>query len=180
MAVALWLMLLQALIGAFDTVYYHEWKARLPALGQQSAPELRLHAARDFLYAVLFTTLPWFEWHGAWLIALVPVIVAEIVLTLADFVIEKSVRKPMGDVYEGERITHAIMGILYGAMIAYMIPELITWATLPTAFVSASPNVPAWVQWTLSVMGLGVLASGLRDLYASFELPFGSWPWKVQ
>ena len=58
MAVVLWLLALQGVIGAFDTAYYHEWRARLPGLGLQAASELRLHAARDALYAVIFATLP--------------------------------------------------------------------------------------------------------------------------
>lgn len=28
MAVALWLLALQGVIGAFDTIYYHEWPGR--------------------------------------------------------------------------------------------------------------------------------------------------------
>src|SRR5258706_422665 len=52
MIVALWLLAIQGAIGAFDTVYYHEWRARLPARGKQAASELKLHAARDFFYAV--------------------------------------------------------------------------------------------------------------------------------
>ncbi len=59
MVTALVLMAVQGLIGAFDTFYYHEWKARLPGRGKAAAAELKLHAARDFLYAVLFGTLPW-------------------------------------------------------------------------------------------------------------------------
>ena len=55
---ALWLLAIQGAIGAFDTLYYHEWRARLPARGSIAAPELRLHAARDFLYTVIFGTLP--------------------------------------------------------------------------------------------------------------------------
>ena len=121
MNVALWLLAIQGVIGAFDTLYYHEWRARLPARGAQSASELKLHAARDFLYAVLFATLPWLAWHGGWLVVLAGVLIAEIVLTLTDFVVEISVRKALGDVYAGERITHAVMGILYGAMIASLI-----------------------------------------------------------
>jgi hypothetical protein len=27
-------------------------------------------------------------------------------------------------------------------------------------------------------MAVGVLASGLRDLYAAYELPRGGWPWQ--
>jgi len=30
---ALWLLAIQGAIGAFDTLYYHEWRARLPARG---------------------------------------------------------------------------------------------------------------------------------------------------
>ena len=115
MTTALVLLSIQGVIGAFDTLYYHEWRARLPAQGRQSASELKLHAGRDFLYAVLFGTLPWLAWQGLWVIALVAVLVGEIVLTLWDFVAEIAARKTMGDVYAGERVTHAVMGILYGA-----------------------------------------------------------------
>jgi hypothetical protein len=50
MIVALWLLGIQGVIGAFDTIYYHEWRARLPARGKLAASELKLHAARDFLW----------------------------------------------------------------------------------------------------------------------------------
>ena len=33
-------------------------------------------------------------------------------------------RKDLGDVYAGERVTHAIMGILYGGMLACLVPTL--------------------------------------------------------
>jgi len=177
MSVALWLLAIQGLIGAFDTLYYHEWRARLPAGGARSAPELKLHAARDFLYAVLFGTLPWLVWQGACVILLIGVLIAEIVLTLTDFVVEIAVRRELGDVYGGERITHAIMGILYGAMIASLLPELIAWWSLPTGFVAQLPDVPGTLRWGLVLMAVGVFASGLRDLYAAYELPHASWPW---
>jgi hypothetical protein len=105
MNVALWLLAVLGVIGAFDTFYYHEWRARLPAQGSLAAPELRLHAARDFFYAIIFGTLPCLGWHGRWVIVLVAVIVIEIILTLWDFVVEITVRKPLGDVYAGERDT---------------------------------------------------------------------------
>jgi hypothetical protein len=177
MTVTLWLLAIQGVIGAFDTLYYHEWRARLPAQGTHAAPELKLHAARDFFYAVLFATLPWVAWQGLWLIVLVAVIVAEITLTLTDFVIEITVRKPLGDVYAGERVTHAVMGILYGAMVANLIPVLATWWSLPTGLVASSPPVPSMLRRALVVMAAGVLLSGIRDLYAALGLPHGAWPW---
>ena len=179
MAVALWLLALQGVIGAFDTAYYHEWRARLPGLGPQAAPELRLHAARDALYALIFATLPWFAWQGLWTIALISVLVAEIILTMADFVVEIAVRKPLGDVYGGERLTHAAMGILYGAMLATLYPTLREWVMRPTALVWAPASTTPTLRWCLTAMALGVLLSGMRDLYASLGLPWGNWPWTL-
>lgn len=178
MKVALWLLALQGVIGAFDTIYYHEWRARLPARGAKAASELKLHAGRDFLYAVLFCSLPFVAWQGGWVVVLAAVIVAEIVLTLWDFIAEIAVRKELGDVYAGERVTHAVMGILYGAMMAFLIPTLLDWWRLPTGLVAFSPPVPELLRWALFLMGVGVFLSGVRDLYAALELPGGSWPWR--
>lgn len=44
MSLVLWLLAIQGAIGAFDTAYYHEWRARLPAMGRAAAYELNLHA----------------------------------------------------------------------------------------------------------------------------------------
>jgi hypothetical protein len=178
MIVALWLLAIQGVIGAFDTLYYHEWRAQLPARGALSASELKLHAARDFLYAVLFGTLPWLAWQGTWVLALAAVLVAEIALTLTDFVVEVAARKTLGDVYGGERVTHAVMGILYGAMIASLIPVLIGWWPMPTSILVEPPDIPSALRWGLVIMAAGVLLSGVRDLYAAYQLPHGAWPWK--
>jgi len=176
MTFALWLLAVHGLIGAFDTVYYHEWRARLPAQ-QSAAPELKLHAARDFLYGILFGTLPLIAWQGLWLLVLAAVIVAEIILTLWDFVVEIAVRKPLGDLYAGERVTHAVLGILYGAMVANMIPTLFDWWRQPSALQYLPPPIPWWLQWSLLAMGAGAVLSGLRDLYSALRLPYGHWPW---
>jgi phosphatidylglycerophosphate synthase len=175
--VALWLLAIQGIIGGFDTAYYHEWRARLPALGAHAAPELKLHAARDFLYAVIFATLPWVAWHGSWALVLAVVLGAEIILTLRDFVVEIKVRKIVGDVYGGERVTHAVMGIIYGSMLAFLLPTIAQWSRQPTAIVTAPADVQPFLRWALTLMAAGVFASGLRDLYAAYELPHGHWPW---
>jgi len=177
---ALYLLGLQGLIGAFDTLFYHEWKARLPARGRRAAPELKLHAARDFLYGVLFCTLPWLAWKGAWTIVLVGVIVAEIILTLWDFVVEIAVRRDLGDVYAGERVTHAVMGIMYGAMLAFLAHTIELWWRSPTTLAFEPAATPAWVRIAVVAMGVGVVISGLRDLYAALEFPGGGWPWATK
>jgi hypothetical protein len=177
MLTVLILLAVQGAIGAFDTLYYHEWRARLPGRGRSAAPELRIHAVRDFLYAVLFGSLPWIAWQGGFVILLVGVLVTEIILTMTDFVVEVRVRKPLGDVFAGERITHAVMAIIYGAMIAHLVPVLCGWWTLPTTFAMSLPDVPEILRWLLTAMAAGVFLSGVRDLYAGLGLPFGAWPW---
>ena len=177
MTIVFYLLLVQGILGAFDTLYYHEWRARLPARYPQTAPELKLHAARDFLYAVLFLSLPAVEWRGAWTWVLATVLLAEIGLTLTDFVVECRVRRTFGDVVPGERVTHAVMGILYGAMAANLLPTLIRWHALPTGLDASTVEVPAMLRYALLLLGLGVAASGVRDLYAAYGLPYGGWPW---
>jgi hypothetical protein len=170
-------MAVQGIIGAFDTLYYHEWRARLPGRGAAAAPELRLHAVRDFLYAVIFGTLPWVAWQGLWALVLLAVLAAEVVLTMADFIVEIRVRKPIGDVYAGERVTHAVMGIIYGAMVANLLPVLWDWWSRPTALAPVPAPVPDFLRWGLTLMAVGVFFSGVRDLYAALGGPLGGWPW---
>jgi hypothetical protein len=179
MRTALWLLAIQGIIGAFDTLYYHEWRARLPAGSSVTSPELKLHAARDFLYAALFGGLPHLAWQGLWAVVLAAVLLTEIILTLGDFVIERRVRKPLGDVYGGERITHAVMGIIYGAMLANLLPVLWLWLQLPTALAPNETAAPEPLRWSLTVMAIGVSLSGVRDLYAALGLPHGGWPWSA-
>lgn len=177
MTIALWLLAVLGVIGAFDTIYYHEWRARLPARGKAVASELKLHAARDFFYAVLFGALPWLAFRGWWVLVLAGVLIAEIVLTMADFIVEATERKPFGDVYAGERVTHNTMGIVYGAMTAFLLPTMWQWWHEPAGLGWAQHPVPVELSWALTLMAAGVLASGVRDLYAALEWPGGHWPW---
>lgn len=175
---ALWLLAVQGALGAFDTVYYHEWRARLPAARSNARAELRLHAARDFIYAIVFATLPRVEWRGAWALVFTLLLVTEICITLKDFVVEDRVRKPLGGVYAGERVTHALMGILYGAVLAQLAPVLLKWWREPTSFAATTEAVPQTLVWVLTLMSAGVALSGARDLYAALGLPHGGWPWE--
>lgn len=179
MITALWLLAIQGAIGAFDTVYYHEWRARLPALAG-ARPELRLHAVRALIYAVLFAVLPRVEWRGSWAYVLGALLAAEIFITLRDFVIEDEVRAPLGGVFAGERTTHTIMAIIYGAMLANLLPALLGWQREPTALAPHTQAVPAELVWLLTLMSVGVAASGLRDAYAALGLPGGGWPWRAE
>lgn len=177
MNTALWLLALLGLIGAFDTLYFHEWRGRLVARRDMRA-ELKLHVARDAIYVVIFGTLPLVAWYGWWTGVLALLLAAEIVITLADFVTEDKVRAGIGGVFAGERITHAVMGIVYGAMLGYLAPTLWRWVQEPIGLVETTHPVPAALDASLVAMAVGILAHGARDLYAVLGLPGSQWPWR--
>ena len=163
MIAALWLLAAQGVLGAFDTLYYHEWRARLPGGVPGTREELVLHGARDLVYAVIFFTLGRLEWRGTWAHVFVAILGAEIVITLTDFVIESYDRH----VEAGERVTHAVMGILYGAMLAMLIPVLARWAMRPTGIFRSTFAIPATLTTLLTIMAAGVFLSGVRDAIAA-------------
>ncbi|HEY6552561.1 MAG TPA: hypothetical protein VI669_04360 [Vicinamibacteria bacterium] len=175
MITALWLLALQGAFGAFDTLYYHEWRARLPAGGAQTRPELLLHAVRDMVYAILFALLPRYRGQGAWAVALALLVAVEIVITLVDFRVEDTVRAPWGGTFPGERTTHTLMAIIYGAFLGTWVPGLVLDWSAPTGW--AAVEAPGVLVAVMTVMSIGVFASGLRDFYAAFGGKGGGWPW---
>ena len=163
MTAVLSLFVALGIMGAFDTIVYHEWIARLPH-DPKAKGELRLHAARDAVYAFLFASLAWFEPHGAAVLFYAALFATEIVITLSDFVTEDRIRR----LPAGERITHALMGIVYGFILALFAPVAIGWFGLPAGFAPASYGLPSWA---LTVLAVGVAASGIRDAIASVRNP---------
>jgi hypothetical protein len=161
MRTAIWLLLLQATLGAFDTLYYHEYKLKL-AHGDHTGTELKLHATRDFAYAIIIGSLGFLTWNGIFAWVLLALLAAEICITLWDFIEEDKIRK----LPPGERAMHSIMGIVYGAFLAYLVPELFRWSSLDTGFGPSYHGFPAWM---LLVIAAGVFVSGVRDAVAAFS-----------
>ena len=171
------LMLLQGILGALDTLYYHEWQYRLCAHPEHSRVELRLHGARDLIYALLFLTLPRWSWGGIWAVGLVALLLAEIVITLIDFVVERRVRSAWGGLASGELVMHAVMAIIYGAFLLSISPHIMAWWQLPHDLTPHEVSPPDWILWSMTVMGLGVGLAGLRDLAVSWGSRVLRWPW---
>ena len=159
MTIAIWLLFVQALLGAFDTLYYHEYRLRLPH-ARGTKLELRLHAARDFAYAIIIGTLGFLTWNGRLAWVLFALLVLEIVITLWDFIEEDRVRR----LPAGERAMHAVMGIVYGAFLANLLPEMWRWSATDTGF---GPSVHGFPAWVLTGLAIGVFLSGVRDAVAS-------------
>ncbi|HEX7686763.1 MAG TPA: NAD-dependent epimerase/dehydratase family protein, partial [Burkholderiaceae bacterium] len=152
MTAVLIILAVQALLGAFDNFWHHELQARLPQRAS-ARRELALHAAREAIYAVVFLGLGWFEWHGALACALAALLLAELAITLADFLEEdRSRRLP-----PFERVLHTLLTMGYGLFLGAIAPQLWRWARLPIAFV-ASPHGTLSVLFTLFAIGVGAWA----------------------
>ncbi len=156
---ALQVLLVLGAMGALDTFYYHEWKLHLPE-NPTARRELRLHASRDFAYAIVFGSLAWTTWNGLLVWPLACILLFEIVVTLTDFIEEDRTRK----LPAGERVMHAVMGIAYGIFLALLYPQATGWLRLESGFGAANYGLLSWV---LTVFATGVFTSGVRDLRAS-------------
>jgi len=159
-SILLWsLITLQIVMGAFDTLYHHEFTERLAWRPSQSH-ELRLHAIRNVLYAVLFLLLGWTEPHGVLAMLVIAVLAAEVAITLMDFVEEDVSRK----LPASERINHTLLALNYGAILALGVPVLLGWAGEATGLVPVS-----YGPWSIvaTLAAIGVALFGLRDLAAA-------------
>jgi uncharacterized protein (TIGR01777 family) len=159
----LWtLIAVQLALGLFDIVYHHEMTERI-AWRPRQRRELNLHGARNLAYAALFLVLGLLELHGALAMLVIAVLAAEIVITLIDFVEEDVSRKLPAT----ERVTHTLLAINYGAILAVLLPLLAGWSIKPTAIVQAWYGFGSLLALSAAA---GLIVFGLRDFFAARRL----------
>jgi len=156
------LVALQIALGGFDILYHHELTERLAWHSSQSR-ELRLHGARNMIYAALFLVLGWSEPHGLFASAVLLLLAVEVLITLTDFVEEDRTRA----LPSSERVTHALLALNYGALLAILFPLLWDWSRLPGAL---APAYYGFASLFMALAGLGVLVFGLRDFASAARL----------
>ena len=160
MSPLLWtLVAFQLVMGLFDVIYHHELTERL-AWRPSAGKELKLHAARNAFYAVLFAIFACVQPQGLFAWALLIVLVAEIGITLADFVEEDISRK----LPPTERVLHTLLAINYGGILALIAPVILSWTALPNGFATANYG---WGSWILLGSAFGVAVFAVRDLFTS-------------
>ena len=162
MDLLLTLLIAQAVMGAFDTIYHHELTVALPA--QASArSELMVHALRSLLYGAIFIGLAWFVFGGWWIAVLWAVVIVEVVLTLVDFLIEDRTRV----LPQSERVLHTLLAIGGGAAFTVLALQTPAWWRLPGELTAADYG---WKSWFLTLAACGVALSGLRAAAAARAL----------
>ncbi|HEY0747153.1 MAG TPA: TIGR01777 family oxidoreductase [Steroidobacteraceae bacterium] len=161
MFIAFTLLTIQAVLGGIDNLWHHEITERLPAR-RAAAGELSLHALREFLYAFIFLGLAWFRWEGCWTFLIIGVLILEIAVTLADFVVEDKTRR----LPAFERVLHTVLALNYGAVLASLAPGLMAWAKLPSNVLRTSHAF----SWIFTVFGFGLIIWSLRNAVAVLSL----------
>ncbi|MGF7151790.1 hypothetical protein FHS96_005458 [Sphingomonas zeicaulis] len=160
----LWVLLFaQIAMGGFDTLYHHELTLRL-AWQPRQAFELGLHAVRNLIYGIVFLALGWTEPQGGYAAALMALLLVELGITLWDFVEEDRTRL----LPASERVTHTLLTLNYGVILALLLPELWARTALPSGLPIVFHGVPSIL---FAIAALGVVLSGLRDLAAARRAP---------
>jgi uncharacterized protein (TIGR01777 family) len=155
------LLTLHAILGAADNLWHHEITERLPSR-RSAARELSLHAVREFIYALVFLALALCQPRGAWAWLLAALLLTEVLVTLADFIVEDRTRR----LPAAERVLHTVLALTFGAFLAAFAPVLWQWAQQPHAL------VPAWHGFSVPFLlfSAGVLAWSARNTIAVLQL----------
>jgi len=155
-------LIAHGVIGFLDVVINHEWLSKLPSRRECVAEE-RLHSAREFLFAALFASLAWAEWHGAFVWWIVALFAGELLVSARDVVLEGDVRQ----LPASERFLHLFLFMNLGIMYTLTGQALLVWHALPTGL---APVDHGWASWVLTAMALGALGWALRDGLAALRL----------
>lgn len=158
MTIVFTVLTFQAVLGAFDNFWHHELEARLPQR-TSARHELRLHAAREAIYGLLFAGLAWLQFQGAWVLLPAGLLLAEMGITIADFLEEDRSRKlpPL------ERALHTVLTVSYGLLLGLIGPMFWQQGQLPTAL-AVEPH-GLW-SWFFSVASVCVLVWSMRNALA--------------
>ncbi len=162
MQLILWLLAIQGVMGAFDLVYHHEMTEKL-TWNPKAAAEMWLHGVRNGLYAVVFFSLGFLEWHGLYAYAFAAILVLEVTITLCDFVIEDRTRKLPAT----ERVTHTLLALNYGAVLGLFMLQFPSWAAAPSGF---APVYYGFLSWVMGLYAVGVFIWFFRDYLRSYRL----------
>jgi hypothetical protein len=148
-------LMLQGALGGADVIINHELLARLPQR-TDTGEEETLHSARELVFTALFLALAWFEWHGmyAWCIAVL--LLAEVIISMRDVVVEGDTRVlPVP-----ERLLHLFMFMNVGVLLVLIGFLLRDWLALPSAIVPADHG---WASWVLTALAVPAIGWAVRD-----------------
>ena len=162
-----YVLILHGVLGFIDIIVNHELLEKLPARGDSSHEE-GLHAARETIFACLFASLAWFEWHGVLVWWIAGLLLCEVCVSSWDVIVEGDTRVlPVS-----ERVLHLLMFVNLGITITLVAHALLWWHGGPAQLVRVDYGWASWVLTAMSVLSAiwavrdGVAAMRRRDVAA--------------
>ena len=113
----------------------------------------------EAIYGCLFLVFAWTEPAGMFAAAVLALLGAEVIITLADFLEEDRTRS----LPPFERVLHTVLAIFYGGFLISITPWLFTRAFEPSAVALVSHGL---FSWFFTISSLGVFAFSVRNVIA--------------
>lgn len=156
-------LMLHGVIGGIDVILNHEILAKIPSR-PGAGPEEWMHCGRELIFAAIFASLAWFEWHGQLVWWIAALLAGEVLVSARDVVIEGDTRVlPVP-----ERVLHLLLFINLGVLMTLTAHALSWWYFSPTALM---PVHYGWASWVLSAMAAASFAWAVRDGLAAALTP---------
>ena len=154
-------LLLHGLIGFLDIIINHELLAKLPSRGD-AASEEGLHAARETIFACVFASLAWFEWHGVLVWWIAGLLLAEVFVSARDVIVEGDTRV----LPTSERVLHLLLFVNLGITITLVAHALFWWHGGLAQVVRVDYG---WASWVLTAMSVLSAVWAVRDGVAALR-----------
>src|ERR1051326_5455629 len=116
MRTASFLLLIIALLGAFDIAWFHTKTCRLTER-PDSRREVWIHVARGFVYALQLVLVPNVVFGGRAYGLFAALFVADVAIAMADILEEPRSRASQGGLPRGEYLMHIVLSLFVGAML---------------------------------------------------------------
>ena len=114
--------------------------------------------------------MPNFTFHGAYVVALLGLLLFDLAISLADFWVESRSRRFFGGLPRGEYVLHIVLAMLFGALVCAALYESGGALRDASALVWQKDGAHWLVRVALAIMAPCVLWSGLGDLRAMWRL----------
>jgi hypothetical protein len=155
------LLLLVGLLGAFDVLYFHHYKARVP-YDPAKRREAWAHVAKAPVYAALFLVVPNLALSGAALALLAGLVALDVAIAAWDVTTEGDARRSSGGLPAGEYALHLLITLLVGALFVELARDGAARLDAPSA-ISLRDDVPLALRFALAALAVGcVLVGGLE------------------
>jgi len=169
MEAATYILFVLGCLGAADIALFHSVAHGIRS-HPDSAKELVTHSLRGPTYAALFVFIPNFLMQGTYGWLLIGLFVFDVAISIWDFSLEQSSRRFLGGLPRGEYVLHIVIAMLFGALVASLVPSLSDWLRAPTRLAYEPGNVPWQLRGVMLVMAILVFYSGCQDGLAALRL----------